>query len=366
MKLKALAIATAMTLLLTACSTGTSESPEAPTDEAASPSEPAAATPTSAGVPEVVQPLEVRDLVRSTLEGKHIAFIPLLYSGFKITEQWGTHMERAFTNLGAEFSVHDANFDTDQMVRIIDELIRSGDVDVLVLHNPDLNVLSQQIRDAADAGIYTIVLNMISNQSGDVFIGADLVSIAQDITRRAAEDCESRGKNKIALINGPATDPWNVQYAEGVNRAAEETGLEIVDTTDSQWQADLAAQQAATLLERHGDDLCALMLPWDVIAIPAAEAVGNAEREGVISEDAVGVYAVDASSDGCDAVRDGRIRATVSYDQPGIGTGAVIAVQQLLELGLPPGSHRTVSYVPHVVLDQSNLDDVAQACYTGS
>lgn len=319
----------------------------------------------SGGVPEVVQPQAVRDLVHENLQGKQVAFVPILYKGYKITEEWGIQMQRTFDNLGVDFKVYDSNFDTDQMVRTIDDLIRGKKADVLIFQSPDVNLLSQQIASAHDAGIYVVVLNMTSNQSGDVFIGADLFSAAKEITGRVAEDCKAAGKNKVALVNGPANDPWSVLYRSGVEEAADELGLEVADVTDSKWQADLANQQSATLLQRHGADLCALMLPWDVLAIPAAQAVKSAEQAGTIEAGAVGVYAIDASDDGCDAIRSGAIRATVAYDQDAIGAGAAFAVQQLLELGNPPGSQRTVSFVPHQLLDKTNVDTVTFACYSG-
>ncbi|WP_105035520.1 sugar ABC transporter substrate-binding protein [Cryobacterium aureum] len=359
MKIKTVAMIALLALVLTGCTSGRPDA--APGNAAAG-----GTVSLTGGVPEVVQPLEVRQLVHDTMKDKRIAFIPLLYKGYKITTEWGVQLQRGFESLGSTFTVYDSNFDTDQMVRIIDDLIKSKKADALILHNPDLNVLTQQIKEAQAAGIYVVVLNMTSNQSGDVFIGADLVSMAEEITNKAAVDCKADGKNQIALINGPATDPWNVLYEEGVKTAAEEQGLEIVDTTDSKWQADLASQQAATMIERHGADLCALMVPWDVVALPAGNAVKTAEDEGRVAKDQVGVYAIDSSSDGCEGISDGLIRASIAYDQSGIGTGALLAVQQLFELGNAPGSQRSVAYVPYVVIDKTNMSQVTFACYFGS
>lgn len=356
-------IATALfaVLVLAGCSSGADSSDE----QSAGASSGSGAAAGSGGVPEVVQPQEVRDLVHETMKGKRVAFIPILYKGYKITEEWGIQMQRTFDNLGVDFQVYDSNFDTDQMVRTIDDLVRGEKADVLIFQSPDVNLLSQQIASAHEAGIYVVVLNMTSNQSGDAFIGADLFSAAEEITGRVAEDCEATGKTKVALVNGPANDPWSVLYRSGVEQAAGELGLDIVDVTDSKWQADLANQQSATLLQRHGAELCALMLPWDVLAIPASQAVTTAEQANIVEPGAVGVYAIDASDDGCDAIRSGAIRASVAYDQDAIGAGAAFAVQQLLELGNPPGSQRTVSFVPHQLVDETNVDSVTFACYSG-
>lgn len=312
------------------------------------------------GVPEVVQPLDLRDFVYSKVDGKRIAFVPLLFEGHPLTEQWYVHMTRTLEPMGAEMSVHDANFDTDQMIRIIDDLIRDEAADVLVLHNPDLSVLSQQIKDAQAAGIYVVVLNMISNQSGDAFIGADVYQAGYDVTKRAAEDCKAAGSSSIAIIEGTGPDGFSVQFNAAVNAAAEEEGLEVVAVAQSDWQADQANRQASTLVQKYGDELCALLLPWDTIAIAAAQAVSSAGLTGK-----VGVYALDGSQPLCDAIKAGKVTATAAYDTPGTGTAAAAVIQQLLEVGDPPGTRRTVAYVPHVIVDKTNVDDVASACYSG-
>ena len=95
-------------------------------------------------------------------------------------------------------------------------------------------------------------------------------------------------------------------------------------------------------------------------------AIATAEEEGRIPKGSVGVYSLDASDDWCDSVKLGHVTASAAYDVPGIGTGAVLATQQLLEGGDPPGTRRTVAYVPHVVVDKDNVETTAAACYAGS
>jgi ribose transport system substrate-binding protein len=341
--------AAAFALVLTGCTSGST----APNDESG---EGASGT----GVAPVVQPLEVREFVHSKVKGKRIAFVPMLFKGFPLTEQWYAHMERALGPMGAELSVHDANWDTDQMIRILNDLISNHKADVLVLHNPDLSVLSKQIKDAQAEGIYVVVLNMISSQSGDAFVGADVVTAAQDIARRAAEDCKAKGASSIAVIEGAGPDGFSVQFREGVNKVAKEEGLDVVDILQSNWQPDQANQQARTLVQRYGDKLCGLMLPWDGIAIPAAEAVAGAGKTG-----AIGVYTLDGSKDVCEAIRAGKVTATAAYDTPAMGTSAAVIIQQLLQVGDAPGTRRTVSYVDHVIVDKSNVGEVASACYSG-
>ena len=316
-------------------------------------------------VPDTIQPADLRDVIHANMKGKRVAFIPLLYKGFKITQQWGTSMQRVVEMEGGTFKVYDSNFDTDRMIRTINGLIQSKGADVLVLHNPDVGVLTQQIQDAKAAGIYTVVLNLMSSQTGDAFIGADTVSASRDLSLRAFKDCAVRGKKKVAMINGPGTNGFDLLFARGVREAAKQEGFEVVAEMKSNYQVDLASQQATTLAQKYKSDICAIILPWDVLAISVGKAVQRSESQGIINKGDIGVYSLDASSDGCGAVRGGLITALASYDVPGIGSAAAVVIQNLLQMGLKPGSVHTAAYVDHVILDKTSVDNISTACYTG-
>jgi ribose transport system substrate-binding protein len=358
MKKLLVVLALGLALLLSGCSTGVSD------DSKASGSSGGSAK-ADGVVPDTVQPDQLRAIVHESMKGKRVAFVPLLYKGYKITQQWGAALQRVVEMEGGQFKVYDANFDTDTMIRTIDGLIQSKGADVLVLHNPDVSVLTSQIQAAKAAGIYTVVVNLMSSQTGDAFVGADTVSASRDITYRAAEDCKAKGKTKVAMINGPGTNGFDQLFAEGVKLAAKDRGLDVVAETKSNYQVDLASQQATTLMQQYKGDLCAIILPWDVLAIAAGKAVENAVGQGVVAKGDVGVYSLDASSDGCDAVRAGTITALASYDVPGIGSAAAVMVQTLLQTGIPAGQMHVAAYVDHTVLDAKSVDKITTACYTG-
>ena len=356
MKKAIVVLVAALALILSACSSGSTSGDDKSNG---------AGVGAKNTIPDTIQPNDLRDAVHGSLKGKRIAYVPLLYKGYKITQQWGAAMERVFKMEDAEFKVYDSNFDTDQMIRTINGLVQAKSVDVLVLHNPDVSVLTQQINDAKAAGIYTVVLNLMSSQTGDAFIGADTVSASKDISYRAFKDCEASGKTKVAMINGPGTNGFDLLFAKGVREAAKEKGFEVVAETKSNYQVDLASQQATTLVQKYKSELCAIILPWDVLAIPAGKSVKRAVDQGIISAGDTGVYSLDASSEGCDAVRSGLITALASYDVPGIGSAAAVVVQNLLQLGIKPGTTHTAAYVDHSVLDKTSVDKITTACYTG-
>jgi ribose transport system substrate-binding protein len=355
MKRRILAIAGVLAMVLTGCSAGSSDSDDGGGGGG------------GGGLPEAMSPADARKEVYDIMKGKRIAFIPILYKGYELTQNWGGTMERSFTRMGAKFDVYDSNFDTNQMVQTIDNLIARKSVDVLVLHNPDVGVLTKQIEDAAKAGIYTVVINMISNRSGDLFVGADVIGSAEDVTKRAVEDCNKRGAPKnLAVIDGPGNDAFSLQWNQGVEKVAKEEGFKIVRTAHSEWQNSAANQAATQIIQQQGQDLCAFMVTFDENAVAVGNAVADAEGRGLVPDGAVGVYTMAAGSRWCEAARAGNVTASAAYDIPGIGSAIVAGTQQLLERGEKPGSTHTVSILPHVIVDQSNMDDYTVACYTAN
>jgi len=345
------ALLAVIVLLAAACSTG-----ETATTPATADSTQTAASGSATPIPISVDPVEGRKLALSAMAGKRVAFVPIAVEGFDLAGQWIVEMQRAFDDVGVEFTVHDPSFDTDKMVQIIDGLISEG-VDALILHNPDVGVLSEQIRKAREAGIYVVVLNLLSNESADVFIGGDVTTMARDIANYGADDCEARGLSKVAVLDNWGTDSWSIQANAGWDPVFEERGLEVVSRQQGQADPGVAAEVATAILQQN-DDLCAIFSVWDIPALGIGQAVATAGRTGDVA-----VYAMDSSSLTCQAIEAGTVTATAAYHVPGMGVAAAVAVQSLFQNDPGAGTTRAVTYVPHTIINADNFDQVAMACY---
>ncbi len=344
-----MALLAVIVLIAAACSTGEAE-PSSTTGAAAATE--GSATP----IPISVDPVEGRKLALGAMAGKRVAFVPIAVEGFDLAGQWIVEMQRTFDDVGIEFTVHDPSFDTDKMVQIIDGLISEG-VDALILHNPDVGVLSEQIRKARDAGIYVVVLNLLSNESSDVFIGGDVTSMARDIANYGADDCEARGLTKVAVVDIWGTDSWSIQANAGWDPVFEERGLEVVSRQQGQADPGVAAEIATAVLQQN-DDLCAILSAWDIPALGIGQAVATAGRTGDVA-----VYAMDSSSLTCQAIEAGTVTAAAAYHVPGMGVAAAVAVQSLFQNDPGAGTTRAVTYVPHTIVNADNYQQVAMACY---
>ncbi|MFF0488724.1 sugar ABC transporter substrate-binding protein [Nocardia sp. NPDC004068] len=312
--------------------------------------------------------VDMNDAVRKAhdvMKGKRVAFVPILYKGYALTENWGSTMQRSFGNLGADFQVYDSNFSSDRMISTINDLIARKAADVLVLQNQDLGLLDSVIEQAERAGIYTVVLNMMSTRLGDAFIGVDVAHAARTIAQRAADDCGRRNAPKqVAVIDGPGNDPASIQWNQGIRDVLEPLGYTL-SVAHSQFQNAIAQQAAESMLQQSQGKLCGFLVTYDVNAVTVGRTVADAVGRGQVAPDSVGTYTFDADRSWCDALKQGLVTASVAYDVQGIGEAAAVATQQLIQSGAKPGSGHTVSFVADAMVDKTNVDDISIACYTG-
>jgi len=344
-KLKILAACMAVTAVLT---TGCTVS-------AGSANVVSAAESTDGGLPAAVDGVEARSMVHDSLAGKKIAYIPMSLQ-FDLTAMWGQQFRSLFESLGADYSESDPANNVDTEIRMIDSRIDDG-VDMLIIQNPDVGVLSQQVQRAQEQGIYVISVNVQGTQSSDAYVGADHTAMAADLAERMADDCEAAGKDKVAIVSGFATDSNSISADKGWEPVFEKRGLEVVSKQQSNYDATKANEIATVVLQQH-PDLCGFAVIFDVTALGVAQAVGSAGLEGK-----VGIYNFDASRVWCEALEEGRVTAGAAYNASGIAVAAGYAAQELFLVGAPPGTRRVMGYVPHVVADADNYENVPGACY---
>ncbi|KZB83137.1 hypothetical protein AVL48_36580 [Amycolatopsis regifaucium] len=310
-----------------------------------------------------VELMPARQKALDTMKGKKIAFVPILFKGYQLTENWGTTMQRTFDKLGAEFKVYDSNFSSDRMISTINDLIARKAADVLVLQNQDLGLLDNAIDRAQKAGIYTVVLNMMSARLGDAFVGVDVYGAAQSIAKRAMSDCDGRNAPKtISIIDGPGNDPASILWNQGIKDVVEPAGYKVL-VAHSQFQNAQAQAAAESVLQQQQGKLCGFMVTFDLNSITVGQTVKAAESRGQVQPGSVGVYTLDADSNWCAALKQGLVTASAAYDVQGIGAAGAVAAQNLIMNGAQPGSAHSVAYVSDTVVDKTNIDKTTIACY---
>ena len=220
---------------------------------------------------------------------------------------------------GYSFEIRDAAFNTGAMSELLAKAI-SDKPDVLVVHNPTVQLLARQIKQAEAAGIKVLQINLQSNQPSAAFVGANWARIGTEIARghrqgvrRRQRQIRQGGDHSRAAHRGRQRDDERGRV-QGVRGAPGDQGR-------LQPGVGLGAREGATdhrTVLQQNPDLCAIFGHWDVHTMGAGKAVKDAG-----SQDKVIVYATGGGDDKtCKAVENKILTAVWSYDADGQGRDA--------------------------------------------
>jgi ribose transport system substrate-binding protein len=263
----------------------------------------------------------------SNIAGKKVIFVPIAM-GISLTEGWVRRMKQHADIYGYTLDVRDAAFNTGAMTELLAKAI-SEKPDVLVVHNPTVQLLARQIKQAESEGIKVLQINLQSNQPSTAFVGANWERIGREIAGDIVKECGAgSGKSgKVAIVPGQLTAADSVIMNEAAFKVFKEhPEIEVVSNQASDWEPEKARQITATVLQQH-PDLCAIFGHWDVHTMGAGNAVKDAGKA-----DSVLVYSTGGGdSVACKAVEDGIQDRIWSYDADGQGRDAGTMIDLLLQ-----------------------------------
>jgi ribose transport system substrate-binding protein len=266
----------------------------------------------------------------SNIAGKKVIFVPISM-GITLTEAWVRGMKQHAAIYGYNVDVRDAHFNTGAMSELLAKAI-SDKPDVLVVHNPTVQLLARQIKQAESEGIKVLQINLQSNQSSTAFGGANWERIGREIAEDIVKECGTgSGKSgEVAIIPGQLTAADSVIMNEAAFKVfAAHPEIKVVSNQASDWEPEKARQITATVLQQH-PNLCAIFGHWDVHTMGAGKAVKDAHLE-----DKVIVYATGGGDDKtCQAVEDKILDRVWSYDADGQGRDAGTVIDILLQGGV--------------------------------
>lgn len=261
------------------------------------------------------------------LEGKRVIFIPIA-SGITLTEGWAYRMAEQAKMEGIKFEVRDAAFNMKSMSEIFAAAINEKP-DIIVAHNPTVQLLARQIKKAESMGIKVIQINLQSNQKSTAFVGANWERIGREIAEDICQVCgEGSGKSgKVAIIPGQLTAADSVIMNKAAFAVFEKhPEIQVVSNQASDWEPEKARQITATVLQQH-PDLCAIFGHWGVHTIGAGKAVKDAGKA-----DSVTVYATGGGNRLiCDNIEQGIIDRYWSYNADGQGRDAGDMIRLVLQ-----------------------------------
>ena len=281
--------------------------------------------------------MQLRTDFDTIVKGKKVAWVPITL-GNPLGDSWTKAMKGNFDRFGIEFVTRDPNFDSSAQLQAVTSMINEKP-DVLIVQNPNVALLANELKRAMDLGIYVLQVNMRSNQPSDAYVGADYYDTGRLIAEDIGASCGGgKSSGKVAIVQGEPTAAGSVDQLRGAMDVFKKNpSIKIVSTQAANWDTNKAYEITATVLQQH-PDLCATYGFWGVMQTGAAQAVKAAGLAGKVK-----VY---ASSEGnwndCDLVEQGLFYKILSYRSNIQGEQISDAVVTLLQGGAKPGTKNLI------------------------
>ena len=194
----------------------------------------------------------------SNIAGKKVIFVPIA-AGLTLTEAWSRRVKEHADYYGYSFDIRDPAFTMDAMSELLAKAI-SDKPDVLIVHNPTVQLLARQIKEAESKGIRVVQINLQSNQPSTAYTGANWERIGREIAEDIVKECGAgSGKSgEVSIIPGQLTAADSVMLNQAAFKVfAAHPEIKVVSNQASDWEPEKARQITTTVLQQH-PNLCAI------------------------------------------------------------------------------------------------------------
>ncbi|HVZ43493.1 MAG TPA: sugar ABC transporter substrate-binding protein [Ramlibacter sp.] len=285
---------------------------------------------------------------KKSLAGKTVGFIPVAM-GFDLAEGWFAGLKAQLEPAGMKVVVRDPNWNTNAGAQAFSALIAEKPA-VIVIHNPDVQTYAKLIKQAEDAGIYVVQINMRSTQPSTAFVGADWVDVGEHDAQAVVDACKGKS-NKIAIVQGAPTAAASAYTLKGVeNVLAKNPQVKVVSNQAADWDAAKAKALTQTVLKQH-PDLCGIVGFWDGMDIGTAAAIKEAGLTGKVF---LATSGGGEQKGACDQVKSGAFDLDISYDVPTQASNMAAMIKWLVQGGLKPGAAKQNIYTTLIPLTKDN------------
>jgi inositol transport system substrate-binding protein len=190
-------------------------------------------------------------------------------------------------------------------------------VDAIILNPCEVEASSPAVEKALAAGIPVINVNSETRAAPTAFVG----SRDEESGRIAMKYITQRlsGNGNILMMHGFMGQAAQIKRAQGAQQVLAATpGLKLLAEQTAEWDRAKALTLMENWIQSYGDRINAVFAHNDEMAMGALVALEQARRKSKVV-----VVGVDAIADALEAVRNGRLDATVFQDAKGQGGTAV-------------------------------------------
>ncbi len=266
------------------------------------------------------------------IDGKTVALVlKTLNNPYFIEMQNGAEMQAKMSGLNLVVQAAEREVDVEKQMQIIENLIQTK-VDVICVTPSGSKEIIPAIVKANQAKIPVIVLDtrvdstLLYESRGKIetFIGSDNYQGGQI----AGEYILGRlgGNGNVAILEGiPGHETGDARLSGFHNILDSHPGIEVLSSQTANWERDQGFNVFQNMMQSY-PEVQALFACSDLMALGAIEAIAAAGKSGDII-----VVGFDALKDARDAIRTGRMDASIAQHSDEMGKKAIENAKRLID-----------------------------------
>jgi inositol transport system substrate-binding protein len=255
-------------------------------------------------------------------------------------------MEDRARELDVRLIVNDAQRNAERQVRQIESFIAQK-VDAIILNPCEVEASSPAVDLAHEAGVPIVNVNSETRSKPTAFVG----SRDEESARLAMEYIAKRlgGKGNVVMMHGFMGQAAQIKRDRGAREIlAKHPGLKLLADQTAEWDRAKALDLMENWIQSHGDKIQAVFAQNDEMGMGALIALEQAKLK-----DKVIVASVDAIADALQAVKEGRLDATVFQDARGQGSGSVETAVKIVR----KEPYEKEVFIPFKLVTRENVDE---------
>ncbi len=256
-------------------------------------------------------------------DGRPVVGVSLLNLSSEFIVMIDRAMRERADELGVRLIVNDAQRSAERQIQQAESFVAQR-VDAIILNPCEVEASSPAVERALAAGIPVVNVNSETKAVPTAFVG----SRDEESGRIAMEYIAERlgGSGGVVMMQGYMGQAAQLRREAGAREVlAKHPGLNLLAEQTAGWDRAQAMTLMENWLQSHGEKIRAVFAQNDEMAMGALLAIERANLQ-----DRIVVVGVDAIADALEAVRAGRLDATVFQDAAGQGRTAVETAVRIL------------------------------------
>jgi len=254
-------------------------------------------------------------------------------------------MEIRAEELGVKLIINDAERSAEKQIQQIESFIAQR-VDAIILNPCEVEASSPAVDKAIRAKIPIVNVNSETRSVPTAFVGSRDEQSAEIAMGYLAE--RLKGDGKIVMLSGYPGQAAEIKRSQGAKSTlAKHPGLELIAEQTANWSREEGMALMENWLQANKGQIDAVFAQNDEMGMGALKALESAGLK-----DQIVLVGVDAIADALQAVKDGRLDATVFQNAKGQGRTSVETALQIIK-GEP---YEKEVFIPFELVTSENVD----------